>query len=80
METLNRLAAALNLPAACLTMLGTAKLGGLKDSARLVKSMQKLILATLVAHARLEEKEKAHKAKRKTKRVRKNTSKKLEPA
>jgi transcriptional regulator with XRE-family HTH domain len=56
METLNHLADALEIPAACLTMLGTAKLSGLRRSARLVSSMQKLILATITAEERLQAK------------------------
>lgn len=48
-ETLNALADVLKIPAACLTMLGMSRIAGLSESARLVKSMQKLILATMVA-------------------------------
>jgi len=49
METLNELADALGIPAACLAILGTPKIGGLAGSAPLVKSMQKLVLATITA-------------------------------
>ena len=52
-ETLNELADALEVPAACLTMLGTSKLSSLRGSARLVSSMQKLILATITAEEKL---------------------------
>jgi transcriptional regulator with XRE-family HTH domain len=51
METLNALAEALDVPAACLAMLGTSKIAGSNDSATLVKSLQKLILATVAAQA-----------------------------
>lgn len=57
-ETLNELADALEIPAACLTMLGMSKIAGLSKSARLVKSMQKLILATLTAQTNIDEKRK----------------------
>jgi transcriptional regulator with XRE-family HTH domain len=56
MATLNDLADALKIPAACLTMLGTSKFSGLKGSAGLVKSMQKLILATVTAEETLSKK------------------------
>lgn len=52
-ETLNDLAVALDIPTACLTMLGMSKIAGLSDSARLVKTMQKLILATVTAEEAL---------------------------
>ena len=65
METLNGLADALEVPAACLAMLGTSKIAGQSDSASLVKSLQKLIVATIVAQARIEAEESAEKVKRK---------------
>src|SRR5215218_3670747 len=49
METLNDLADALEIPAACLAILGTPKIGGMVGSASLVKSMQKLVVATITA-------------------------------
>jgi transcriptional regulator with XRE-family HTH domain len=63
METLNALARALKVPAACLAMLGTSKIRGEADSSPLVASMQKLILVTMVAQATTEAKEKAEQAK-----------------
>ena len=48
METLNAIADTLDVPAACLTILGTSKIAGNDDSKALVKSMQKLIVATVV--------------------------------
>ena len=57
-ETLNALADVLKIPAACLTMLGMSKIAGLSDSSRLVKSMQKLILATMVAQETIKAKKK----------------------
>lgn len=51
MDTLNELADALEVPAACLAILGTSKIAGQGESAVLVKSMQKLIMATLAAQA-----------------------------
>ena len=65
MEKLNELADALEVPAACLAMLGTSKIAGQSDSASLVKSLQKLIVATIVAQARIEAEESAEKVKRK---------------
>lgn len=53
METLNALAEALDVPAACLAMLGTSKIAGSGDSAGLVKSLQKLIWATVNAETNL---------------------------
>jgi transcriptional regulator with XRE-family HTH domain len=65
-ETLNELADALKIPAACLTMLGMSKIAGLSESARLVKSMQKLIVATINAQTSMDEK---GKSKARTKRA-----------
>ena len=63
METLNALADVLNVPAACLAMLGTSKIAGEADSTSLVTSLQKLIVATVVAQASIEATEEAEKAK-----------------
>jgi transcriptional regulator with XRE-family HTH domain len=63
METLNALADALRLPAGCLAMLGTSKIAGQAESKSLVSSMQKLILATMVAQKTVETKEAAEQAK-----------------
>jgi transcriptional regulator with XRE-family HTH domain len=57
MDTLNELADALRVPAACLTMLGTSQIAGQRESVPFVTSLQKLILATIVAQARLEAEE-----------------------
>jgi transcriptional regulator with XRE-family HTH domain len=62
LDAINALAEALTVPAACLTMLGTSALKGDSPDIGLVKSMQELILATIVAHTRLEAKEKAERA------------------
>jgi transcriptional regulator with XRE-family HTH domain len=63
METLNALASVLDVPAACLAMLGTSNIAGDGDSTSLVKSLQKLIVATIVAQVRIETKEEAENAK-----------------
>jgi transcriptional regulator with XRE-family HTH domain len=62
LEALNALAEALAVPAACLTMLGTSSLKGDSPEIGLVKSMQELILTTILAQSRLEAKEKAEQA------------------
>jgi transcriptional regulator with XRE-family HTH domain len=92
MDTLNAIAEALNVPAACLTILGTSKIAGDGDSASLVKSMQKLIVATVSAQARLTAKEVAGETKpnrtavkrkaaaQKKKPARRRASKRLAPA
>jgi transcriptional regulator with XRE-family HTH domain len=59
LEALNALAESLAVPAACLTMLGTSSLKGDSPQIGLVKNMQELILTTILAHSRLEAKEKA---------------------
>jgi hypothetical protein len=51
---LNSIAKALGIPSACLTMLGMSRIRGLGDSARLVKSFQKLIVASLAAESQIE--------------------------
>jgi transcriptional regulator with XRE-family HTH domain len=56
-DTLNSLAEALEIPSACLTMLGMSRIRGLSDSSRLVRSFQKLITATLEAEMTLEAQE-----------------------
>jgi transcriptional regulator with XRE-family HTH domain len=53
LDSLNDLASGLNVPAACLTMLGTAEMKGDSESVGLVKSMQELILSTIVAQVQL---------------------------
>jgi transcriptional regulator with XRE-family HTH domain len=63
LDLLNELANALNVPAACLTMLGTSEIAGDANSKSFVASLQKLILATIVAQATIEAKEEAEKAK-----------------
>jgi transcriptional regulator with XRE-family HTH domain len=57
LDAVNKLAAALAIPAGCLTMLGTTKIKGDSESTALVKSMQELIRATLFAQTCLQEKE-----------------------
>ena len=57
METLNELADVLRIPAACLTIMGTAKIAGQSDSAALIKSMQELIRTTVSAQSKLENQE-----------------------
>jgi transcriptional regulator with XRE-family HTH domain len=64
MDTLNELAGALNVPAACLAMLGSKKIAGSNESAAFVKSLQKLISATIVAQVTIEAEEDAERAKR----------------
>lgn len=63
MDTLNALAEVLELPAACLAMLGTSRIAGDGDSESLVKSLQKLIVATIVAQAKIEANEEAEEFK-----------------
>ena len=58
LDAVNKLAAALVIPAGCLTMLGTTKIKGDTESTALVKSMQELIRATLFTQTQLEAKEK----------------------
>jgi transcriptional regulator with XRE-family HTH domain len=80
MGTLNDLADALEIPAACLTMLGTSKFSALRGSARLVSSMRKLILATITAEEKLLAQESAKVARqtggKKKKRAKKTAPKK----
>lgn len=64
METLNELAEALRVPAACLAMLGSNKIADSKESASFVKSLQKLISATIVAQASLEAEEEAEQVRK----------------
>lgn len=59
LDAVNKLAGALAVPAGCLTMLGTSKMKGDSERTALVKNMQDLILATLVAQTQLEAKEDA---------------------
>jgi transcriptional regulator with XRE-family HTH domain len=75
METLNDLADALRVPAACLAMLGTSKIADQSDSVRFVTSLQKLIVATIDAQAKLESKEATSKKKTATKSKRAKTLK-----
>jgi len=63
METLNDLADALGVPAACLAILGSKKIAGSADSTAFVKSLQKLISATIVAQVTVEAEENAERAK-----------------
>ena len=77
-ETLNELADVLKIPAACLTMLGMSRIAGLSESARLVKSMQKLIVATITAQTSIDEKGK--RAARKKRGATKKSSKRLATA
>jgi transcriptional regulator with XRE-family HTH domain len=67
--SLNALAEVLDVPAACLALLGTSKIAGDRTRASLVKSLQKLIIATVVAKSDLEAKEKTR-SSRKQKLVR----------
>src|SRR5215211_7275026 len=62
LDALNELAKVLDIPAACLTMLGTSGLKGDAESAELIKNMQELILATFVAQSRLQAREEAERA------------------
>ncbi len=59
LDAVNKLASALAIPAGCLTMLGTTKLRGDSEGTAMVKSVQALIWATLVAQTQLEAKEEA---------------------
>lgn len=63
MDTLNDLSEALGVPAACLAVLGSKKIAGSGDSAAFVKSLQKLIEATIVAQVTIEAEEEAEQAK-----------------
>jgi transcriptional regulator with XRE-family HTH domain len=67
METLNSLADALDMPAACLAILGTNKIAG-GDGTALVKSMQKLIMATFTAQTKLEVQEAGRKKRKRNTR------------
>ncbi len=79
LDSLNALAEVLDVPAACLALLGTSKIAGDRTRASLVKSLQKLIVATVVAKTDLESKEKGR-SSRKQKPVKRKAAKKLEPA
>lgn len=63
LDKLNDLADALDIPAACLTILGTSEIAEDANSRSLVGSMQKLILATILAQATIGAKEEAETAK-----------------
>jgi transcriptional regulator with XRE-family HTH domain len=78
LDSLNAIADVLEVPAACLAMLGTSKIAGDSSSAALVKSLQKLTLAAVAAQAKLEGNEKA--AARKTLRKGNWTARKEKPA
>jgi transcriptional regulator with XRE-family HTH domain len=78
LDSLNAIADVLELPAACLAMLGTSKNAGDSSSASLVKTLQKLTLATVAAQSKLEGQEKA--ADRKTPRKGNWTARKEKPA
>jgi transcriptional regulator with XRE-family HTH domain len=56
LETLNALAEALDVPSACLAILGSAPLRGRKEVNDLMESLQKLVLATVEAQSELDEK------------------------
>jgi len=62
-ETLNDVAEALDVPAACLAILGSKKIAGSKESMPFVKSLQKLISATIAAQATVIAEEEAEKTK-----------------
>jgi transcriptional regulator with XRE-family HTH domain len=62
METLNALADALRIPAACLAMLGTSNIAGQSDSKSLVSTMQDLMLTTMAAQETTAAQEEAKKA------------------
>jgi transcriptional regulator with XRE-family HTH domain len=79
LDSLNALAEVLDVPAACLALLGTSRTAGDRTRASLVKSLQKLIVATVIAKTDLEVKEKGH-SSRKQKPVKRKAAKKLEPA
>ena len=49
LETLNAIADALDIPPACLTVLGSTKIGKNKAATALMESLQKLISAVLLA-------------------------------
>ena len=59
LDAINKLASALAIPAGCLTMLGTTKIKGDSEGTAMVKNMQELILATIVAQSQLQAKEAA---------------------
>jgi transcriptional regulator with XRE-family HTH domain len=89
LDSLNAIAEALAVPAACLAMLGTSKVAGDASSASLVKTLQKLTLATVAAQSKLEGQEKAAARKtptkgnwtaKKEKPVKRKSTKKLELA
>lgn len=63
METLNEISAALEIPSACLTILGSKQIAGSKKSAALVEGLQKLISATLLTQITKRTEEEAEQAK-----------------
>jgi transcriptional regulator with XRE-family HTH domain len=54
LDSLNDLAASLEVPAACLTMLASKGFKGDSTSIELVKNMQELILSTIVGQSKLQ--------------------------
>src|SRR5438552_1065170 len=51
MDTLNSIADALSIPPACLAVLGSTKIGDNKAATALMKSLQKLISAVILAES-----------------------------
>ena len=75
LESLNALADALDVPAACLTVLGTSKIAGDRSSTTLVRKLQKLIVATVSAQVELDARDKGESKRKRTSRT---ASRKLE--
>jgi transcriptional regulator with XRE-family HTH domain len=79
LDSLNALAEVLDVPAACLALLGTSKVSGDRARTALVKSLQKLIVATVMAKTELEGKEQRG-SRRKRPLANGRRKNKLEPA
>jgi transcriptional regulator with XRE-family HTH domain len=66
METLNRLALALDIPPACLTILGSGPVAKNKEASEFMESLQKLISTIVLAQARSAVEEKGEESKQET--------------
>lgn len=63
LDTLNSLAQALDIPSACLTILGSTQIGGGKEANAFMQSLKGLIASTLFAQAQLRVEDEGEKAK-----------------
>lgn len=66
LETLNNVANALNVPPACLAILGSTAIGKNKAATEFMESLQKLISAIVLAQAQFRAEEKGERSKRRT--------------